>query len=236
VSRKDVLAVVACAALGFVGTRALNARRAAKESSVAEAAIAPSPPAPSPMRTPQVSAEDVRAMFQRQLARAAAAPRSSEIPATPRQVLTPIFAADELEQALLVVASSSSNAEDAPALRAVLRRDPRASLAAIENVMGRLPDPATGTGPAHELLLRVATTSLGLDASTRLDLLRRELTRSEAEDGRPHRPVAALGIVVATESAAQAEALYREALAHQTDPAVRDELTLTFESAYPNGV
>jgi hypothetical protein len=236
VSRKDVLAVVACAALGFVGARAVRARGAVKAAPVAEAAVAAEAPTPSPMRAPRVSPEDVRAMFQRQLARAAATPRSPEIPPTPRQVLTPIFGADELEQALLVVASGSANGEDAPALREVLRRDPRASLAAIENVMGRLPDPTTGTGPAHELLLRVATTSLGLDPATRLDLLRRELTRSEADDGRPHRPLAALGIVVATESAAEAKALYEDALAHQKDPAVRDELTLTFEAAYPNGV
>ena len=234
VRNTDVLAVVACAALGFLATRVVGTGRG--NTSAPPTADAPGARG-APRLRPDValaglSPDDVRALLDRPRA-IAAAPRVTEPPASRRQVLAPIFEGDELEQALLALASGSASSDDGFALREVLRRDPQASLAAIENVMARLPDPSTGTGPAHEILLRVATTTLGLDAQTRLDFLRRELTTSEADDGRPHRPVAALGLVLGTEPADRARALFLEALQRQTDVAIRNELTLTFASAYP---
>jgi hypothetical protein len=234
--RADVFAVLACAALGFGATRAIAARHArpAPSSNAAPADVTAAPAARS---TPRVEAavglspEDVRVALERSRA-IAAAPRAPAVPSR-REALAPVFGGDELEQALLTLAAGGATMADGPALREVLRRDPRASLAAIESVMARLPDPATGTGPAHEILLRVAVATLGLDAPTRLDLLRRELTHTEAEDGRPHRPVAALALVLDSEPADRALALYRASLARQTDPEIRNELALTYASTYP---
>jgi hypothetical protein len=52
--------------------------------------------------------------------------------------------------------------------------------------------------------------------------------------GLPHRPAAALALVLASKPADRAEQLLLEALASQPDPAVRSELAVRFAGAHPD--
>lgn len=156
------------------------------------------------------------------------------VPPSKRDRLRPVFAADEVEQALFTLLVEQRGSEPWWQALQKLRDRPDVALGAIESSLGRLPDPTTGTGPAHEVLLRIASEDLGLDPATRLGLLKNELLGSEDDDGRPHRPIAAFALLLASEPLEDAEKLLEQALkTHRDDAALRRELELEFSAAYP---
>jgi hypothetical protein len=151
-----------------------------------------------------------------------------------REVLAPVFGDDPTERALLLLASESGSAVERREALASLREHPIVSLGAIESLLARLPDPSLGTGPAHEIMLRIAANAIGLDAAARTDLLTRELNgRPDDPGARPYRPAAALDLLIASEAKEHVESLLRGALEKQSDSVEREELVLRFAAAYP---
>jgi hypothetical protein len=227
-------AIVASAAAGFLVTaHGLTptegaAGRPARDPGEAVAPASPRPTRTSggpPARAPAPLSEATRGPA-REAPQGAEPPRSS----TWRALSAAFDGSDPIDRTLLALASQS--AAPTPPTLAPLRQDPDRALAAIERALGRLPDPETGTGPAAEILLRIAADRLGLDRRARLELLTRELVTAPTA-ARPRRPEAALDLLVATEPAEAIEDLLLTALRANPDLRTRQELLLRFAAAHP---
>jgi hypothetical protein len=231
---------IAAACLAFFAVRGVVAHDAVAADAAADvggrrAPVANTPRAAGRRASVELTAarEEIRlAEARREAIRAAW--REHGPGASRREVLASTFGNDRLERALWLVASESGSPSERAEASATLRERPHVSLAAIENAMARLPDPSLGTGPAHELLLRLASNGIGLDPAARLDLLTRELNgRADDPGARPYRPAAALDLLISSASQPQVESLLLGALQKHRDAETREELVLRFAAAYP---